>query len=91
MDERETIPYDEAVKLLPDGDEIHTFRTSGAGMLFGADWPRETLLEAMRKAEEIELTGPAAQALRHGLAIMESGSPLFIETRPESAASAADT
>lgn len=76
-EEQLTISFDEAVKLLPEGDTIHTFRNSGS-MLLGADWGREALLAAMRDTE-IHITGKAAQAMKHGLAIIHNGSWLFIE------------
>ena len=79
-DEKSILSFDEAVKLLPEGENIHTFRNSG-GMLFGADWDRETLLTAMKEASEIEETGPMAQAMGHGLAIVNRGSFLYIETK----------
>lgn len=72
------LSFDEAVKLLPDGDNIHTFRNPQAGLMFGADWDRAALLDAMRASSEIQVTGPAAQAAGHGLAI-NSGGLLFIE------------
>ncbi len=72
------LPFDEAVKLLLDGDTIHTFRNPGAGMMIGADWSRESLLDAMRKADEIQVTGRHAQAMGHGL-VIDNGGLLFIE------------
>jgi hypothetical protein len=72
------LSFDEAVKLLPDREEIHTFRNPRAGMLMGADWSREKLMEAMREASEIKVTGPSAQSTGHGLVIDRDGL-LFIE------------
>lgn len=80
-DDEETISYDDAVKLLPEGDEIHTLRQAGP-VLLGAGMSREQLLEAMRRAPEIYVTGPGAQSLGHGLAI-ECDGTLFIETKRE--------
>ena len=79
-DAREFISFEEAEKRLPDGPEVHTFRQAGA-MLLGADWERGGLLKAMREAEAIELTGPAATAMHHGLAIQDERGLLFIATR----------
>lgn len=72
--------YDEAVAMLPDGNSIHTFMNPN-GMLLGADWSREEILAELRNAHEILETGPAAQAMGHGIAIDEDGRVLFIETR----------
>lgn len=69
----------EAVALLPEGALIHTFRGGGYALL-GADWPRDAILEALRAARVIRTAGELAQRLKHGLAIPEGGSWLFIET-----------
>ena len=73
-----TLPFDEAVKLLPKGPTVHTFRQAGL-MMLGADHERDTLLEAMKAAPEILITGPSAQAMKHGLAIRDDTGVLFIE------------
>jgi hypothetical protein len=79
-DDREFVSFDEAVALLPDGDTIHTFRNPGPAILLGADWPRSRLLDALRDAREIELTGPAATAMGHGIAIDHGGRTLYVAT-----------
>jgi len=79
MDDKELITLDEAVKRLPSGDTVHTFRQGGP-YLIGADHERDRLIEAMRAAQEIEVTGPQAQAMGHGLAICDEHGWLFIET-----------
>lgn len=78
-DEPTTIDYDGAVAMLPDGERIHTFREAGT-LLLGADMSRERALQLLREAPEILLTGPEAQAMRHGLAV-DSDGILFIETK----------
>ena len=81
MSDQVLLTYEEAVSRLPDGDEIHTFRNPN-GMLIGADWDRQELLSAMKAAEKILVAGRAAQAMHHGLAILnDQGRLLFIETR----------
>lgn len=75
----ETITYDAAVALLPEGDNVHTLR-GGGSLLIGADWRRGDILEALREAPEIRLTGQMARAMKHGIAISNGGSWLFIET-----------
>lgn len=79
MDDKELITFDEAIKRLPDEDWIHTFRNYG-NVLMGADWKKEEIFEAMQAATEIEITGPQAQAIGHGLAICDEHGWLFIET-----------
>jgi hypothetical protein len=79
MLESDHVPIERAIELIGDGPRIHTFRNTG-NILIGADWDREDLIAAMRKAGAILITGPMAQRALHGLAISEGGSPLFIET-----------
>ena len=76
---KEVIAFDEAEKRLPNSKRVHTFRQAGRLML-GADWDRSSLLDVMRKAPEIQVTGPQAQAMKHGLCIFDDHGPLFIET-----------
>jgi hypothetical protein len=81
MSDREFLTYDKAVAMLPDGDTIHTFRSSIPGVIIGADWERENLLEAI-KIHNPELSGNQAAAMNHGLIIIDQHGPLFIETKP---------
>lgn len=84
MAERRFINADEAISLLPEGDEIHT--TIQKGMMFiGADWSREDIIDKIQKSERIEITGPRARAMGHGLALFGKNAQyqsdiLFVET-----------
>ena len=81
---RELINLESAIARLPEGDEIHTFRQAPCShglVLIGADWPRERLIGAMREAPNIEVSGPHAQAMGHGLAIYAGDDWLFIATK----------
>lgn len=80
MENRTFISYEEAVSLLPDGDVIHTFRSSNSGIILGADWDRENLLNAI-KTYKPELSGKIATKLGHGLCIIDEVGHLFIETK----------
>lgn len=80
MNEREYVEYEDAVAMLPDGDQIHTLRQGGSGMTFGADWGRENIL-AVLKAGRPELAGPRATNMNHGLVLYDESGALFIETR----------
>ena len=80
-DDRTTITLDEAIPLLPQGQDIHTFRQAGFALI-GADHERERLIQAMREAPSIEVTGEQAQSMGHGLAIKDAHGWLFIEARP---------
>jgi hypothetical protein len=82
-EKRTHLTYEQAVEMLEDGEEIHTFRNSPM-MLIGADWSRKHLLETMKKYEStLELTGPAATGMGHGLALHDDMGPLFIKTKHE--------
>lgn len=70
-----------AIKRLPAGDRIHTFRQSGP-MMIGADWARADILKLFEKHVIYE-TGPKAQGMNHGLAIIDDIGALFIETKPQ--------
>lgn len=78
-DERVLVLYDVAVSLLPEGDNVHVYRNPTWGLV-GIDAPREDVLEMLRDAPEIHLTGDHARALKHGLAIMVAGRWLYLET-----------
>lgn len=78
---RRAVTYAAAVKMLPTGDRIHTFR-SGPFALIGADWNRPELLAAIKEFG-CELSGPQARAAGHGLALIDRTGPLFIETKRE--------
>lgn len=65
--------------MLPDGDSIHTFRNSVAGVLIGCDWDRDELEETIRECK-CEIGGEACQKANHGLVVWSDG-PLFVECR----------
>jgi hypothetical protein len=74
-----TLTFDQARKLLPRRKKIAT-RLG----IFGADWDRAGVLEAMRAAETILPTGGIAAAMGYGIAISYPQSQsgwLAIETK----------
>lgn len=79
FNEPTAITAEQAISVLPDGDDIHTFRNLGAGMMLGADWRRDGIIEVLTKAEQIQLTGATARGMGHGMVIDDDGL-LFIET-----------
>lgn len=84
MAEIRFINADEAISLLPDGYEIHTIIQQGM-MFIGGDWSREDILDKIQKSERIEVTGPNARAMGHGLALYDKNAKyqsdvLFVET-----------
>lgn len=59
---------EQATELLPDGEDIHTFKNNGS-MMFGCDWQRSEVLERLNSTDMvIEVSGTNARALKHGLA-----------------------
>jgi hypothetical protein len=77
-DTRTTLTVDEAISVLPEGEDIHTFRGGGMAII-GADWSRSGIEGAIREAGGAELTGPMARGMKHGIALND-GSMLFIAT-----------
>lgn len=85
-DEQVLLSYDEAAALLPDGERVHTFLDGGLALI-GADWDRADILALLREADCLEVTGPQAQAMGHGLVAWRTTDgrqqPVFIETRAQ--------
>jgi hypothetical protein len=85
MSNRIHLTYDEAVALLPEGDEIHTFVNPG-GMLVGADWGRTKVLELLKTGAP-ELSGEMATNMGHGVVAWRNvdgddrSDPIFIATK----------
>ena len=72
----------EAISLLNDDEQIHTFRITN-GMLIGADHDRESLIERLEaNPDNIQIGGEQCRRMKHGL-IVEDGGYLFIETNEE--------
>lgn len=84
---RRFITTDEAIRLLPEGEEIHTFIANGM-VLIGADWSRDDIIEILRTADHIEITGPHARGMKHGIAVWDDTAKYesdirYIETDTE--------
>lgn len=75
---RNKIENEKAIEMLPTGETIHVFRNPG-GMLIGADWKRQEIIDLINK-HGAESSGEQAKALKHGLAVND-GAWCFIETR----------
>ena len=79
-DKRKFLTFEDAVAMLPDKEEIHTFRNPGAALMVGSDWPREDIIEILRTGKP-ELGGATCTNMNHGLVIIDEDGPLFIETK----------
>lgn len=84
MAEKRYLTAEEAISILPDGDEIHTQIQKGM-MFIGADWSREDIIDKIQKSEIREITGPVARGMGHGLVLYNRDAKyqsdlLFVET-----------
>lgn len=83
-DDKRMITVDEAISLLPDGKEIHTFRNPGAGALIGADLKRERLIELMKThADTLQVGGQSSRNMKHAIVLFDAVGPLFIANDKE--------
>jgi len=81
--EKRLITPDEAIGLLNDGEEIHTFVNPRAGMMIGTDHSRESLIKRIKEnPDKLEIGGEACRRMNHGLILKDDGN-LFIETNEE--------
>ena len=81
---RRFITAEEAVTLLPDSDNIHTFIQTPVALL-GAEWSREYIIDKLKTSDKIELAGEEARGLGHGLAFYNNDAKnlsevSFVET-----------
>ncbi len=79
--ERVMLSYEDAVTMLPDGPQIHTFVNPGVGMVVGADWDRDEILELLKTGKP-ELSGEQATRMGHGIVAWRQpeGKAIFIAT-----------
>ena len=78
------VTVEQAIGILPNESEIHTFFNPN-GILIGADWKRDELIDKLRKSDHLELTGGTGKSMNHGLCAYDKtakyqGDILFIET-----------
>jgi len=82
MDKRFITPK-EAISLLNDDKQIHTFRNPTNGILLGCNNSRESIIERLEaNPDKIEIGGDACRRMEHGIALDDRGY-LFIETNEE--------
>lgn len=79
------ITAEQAISVLPDGDTVHTFYNPVSFGLIGADWGKEDITDKLRRSDIIELTGPGARGMGHGICAYNKDAKyqsdiLFIET-----------
>lgn len=77
--ERKVLTRQEADAMLKEGDRVHTFSGSG-GLIIGCEVAREQILK-LADGGRVELAGPSAAAMRHGIAYNDGGKWYFAETK----------
>lgn len=78
MKERIELTKEEALSLLPDNSNIHTFRGM-PGILIGADWDKDELITEINRCK-CEIGGAMCRHMGHGLVIWtDRDDPLFVE------------
>ncbi len=77
-EKREFLTVEQALAVLPEGDEIHVFSNPSGGVLVGADWRRADVEKEIRGAKVREIGGPASVGMGHGLVLDEHW---FVATR----------
>jgi len=65
--------------MIRPGKHVHVY-CGTTGLLLGADWPRKKLLAHIKKYG-LQLSGPEATALGHGLCLHDGRTWLFIATK----------
>ena len=75
---------EQAISILPDSDSVHTFHNPGFGLI-GADWSKAEITDTLQNSDIIELTGPGARGMGHGICAYNKSAKyqdeiLFIET-----------
>ena len=87
MDNRIFLTPEQAIELLPEDDDIHTYISDGR-VLIGLYWIRGNLIKKIREADYREVSGPHARAMNHGICIYDKSAIfisdlLFFETNME--------
>ncbi len=70
--EKITLTPDEAESLLPEGDTVHNYLNPGAGLMMGCDFSRESAVEALSKAVQIEIGGDGCKGMGHALVVWDT-------------------
>ena len=83
---RVSLTAEQAISVLPEGKNVHTFADANFGIV-GTDWSRENIIKRLECADHIELSGEIARAMNHGIYIYDKDANaeelIFIETNEE--------
>lgn len=80
--ERVSLSLEAAIAMLPEGSEIHTFVNPGAGLLVGADWSRDAVIELLKTGKP-ELSGEEATKMNHGIVAWDGEKYVFVQTKSQ--------
>ena len=80
------ITTQQAINILTDRQLVHTL--CNLGILVGANWERTEIVKKIKHSDVLELAGPTARGMGHGLCIYNNNAIdtfdiLFIETDEE--------
>jgi hypothetical protein len=79
-EEREILTKEAALKLLGEGKTIHVMLNPSPGMIVGADWNREDIIELIAGCESVEIGGEMSRKMKHPLVVTShTGKRHFIE------------
>jgi len=59
---------EQAERILAPSESIHSYVQAGP-ILLGCDYSRQTALEQLRTASQLEIGGPGCRSMGHGLAV----------------------
>lgn len=81
-DERIFLSKDAAIAFLPDKDGVHMVRSGWSGLILGCDISKDDAIEKIRNCKEVEVSGPVAQEMKHGLCVwFDDCDYVFFETK----------
>lgn len=81
-EERVFLTPKQAMELIPDSENIHTFINNVPSMFVGADWSRNAIQKLFETGKELELAGERATNMKHGITVIDiTGQRLFVATK----------
>lgn len=79
-DEKDTIPFEQAKKMLPKRKNIHIFRQFTVNRIFGMEVERDELLESLKRYI-IQYSGETAMKMGHGIMYIDEDGAIFVQTK----------
>lgn len=82
-DDAYELTVDEALAMLVDGEDIHTFLNPAVGIIVGADWSRKEAEDLIRRSPSRKQSGEQALSMKHGIAVQDGRRWVFMQTKEE--------